>query len=421
MSLLDQNYLNLQTRWKLSTYYELLDRSTKPLLLTVGPLGYLTKNGAFENIFTEEQMVSHYQHEDMFCICTITHWTIGWMNQNKTHKADSIKFVPWEKYDFFLGVAVYHIPIDFPFIICFNIYSFTAILVHQIVFKKIDKIIWLLLYDAINQNRLSNLKKMIHSFGKTFLILVGFISDVNDINYPQLVTFPQLSIKKRKYLLGIIMIFEFISKALHIFIVLIAPISFYIHCHNYHWNMFKHKKRLVVRKQNHMKIRYKLIRSHHEHVHFLSHIFYINKKLISPLMYIGTINILTLSTYLIVFLWFHKMSPHFKKVLIFFWVCQMIFFIIALWNYIQLNDELIRLTTPLYNILLLINRNDLPIQLRWKLSTYYEMLNRSIKPLLITVGPLGELTKQSVNEMTFFYCAILIFFIGKFITNESFI
>lgn len=159
------------------------------------------------------------------------------MNQNKTHKADSIKFVPWEKYDFFLGVAVYHIPIDFPFIICFNIYSFTAILVHQIVFKKIDKIIWLLLYDAINQNRqkieminhellfsfnffsgLSNLKKMIHSFGKTFLILVGFISDVNDINYPQLVTFPQLSIKKRKYLLGIIMIIELISKELHILI-----------------------------------------------------------------------------------------------------------------------------------------------------------------------------------------------------------
>ena len=160
---------------------------------------------------------------------------------------------------------------------------------------------------------------------------------------------------------------------------MIAPISFYIHCHNYHWNsllsqfidmymiisvslmlydlcvclivcsftfiivygsilrqiyeklkiiVFKHKRRLVVRKQNHMKIRYKLIRSHHEHVHFLSHIFYINKKLISPLMYIGTINILTLSTYLIVFLWFHKMSPHFKKVLIFFWVCQMIFLLL---------------------------------------------------------------------------------------------
>ncbi|KAI2803468.1 hypothetical protein BLOT_007599 [Blomia tropicalis] len=106
---------------------------------------------------------------------------------------------------------------------------------------------------------------------------------------------------------------------------------------------------------------------------------------------------------------------------ILFWACQMIFFIVGLSNLIQLNDKLIGLATPLYNILLLLDRNYLPIQLRWKLSTYYELLNRSIKPLLITVGPLGELTKQSVNEMTFFYCAILIFFIGKFITNESFI
>lgn len=157
------------------------------------------------------------------------------VQQSKQFQIDPIELVSWGKYDLFLGFAVYHIPIDIPLIVSFSVFPLSAILEHLLIYKHIDKYIWSLLYDVINRNRrtfemlnhqlnfslpfnlmMNNPSKAVKSILKTFFILLGYISDSNDIYYSRLKLFPQLSIIKRKQLLAFVMFVEILCQWINI-------------------------------------------------------------------------------------------------------------------------------------------------------------------------------------------------------------
>ena len=61
--------------------------------------------------------------------------------------------------------------------------------------------------------------------------------------------------------------------------------------------IIKHKRnrRINIQIKNRMQTQTVLTRYHHKHVHSLFQIFYINRTLVSPLMLVGTLNILTIN------------------------------------------------------------------------------------------------------------------------------
>ena len=103
------------------------------------------------------------------------------------------------------------------------------------MYEQVDNILWSILYDMINRNRhyietinpelsfslsirslVNNTSKTIKSYGKTFLLLFGNISDPYDIYYHRLKLVSHISITKRKLFLSFVMLVELFTKLAHI-------------------------------------------------------------------------------------------------------------------------------------------------------------------------------------------------------------
>ena len=161
-------------------------------------------------------------------------WVIEWVVYvSKTYQANPVELVPWGKYDFLLNFVAYHFPVNYLFIIAFTVLLLSAFFVHLLLFQRIDKFGWSLLYDVINRNRhyietknpdlsftlpilLNNPIKQIKSCVKTILFLFGITSDSYEIHYSRLKMFPQVSIQKRKLFLGFLMFVEMSFKYFYI-------------------------------------------------------------------------------------------------------------------------------------------------------------------------------------------------------------
>lgn len=169
---------------------------------------------------------------------TLHMWITGWaIDRSKTLQTSPIKLVPWGNYDFFLGLAAYHFPVNFALIICTSVFPMSAILEHLIIYSRIDNITWSFLYDVTNRNRryietinhdlfftfsirsvLNQPSKTIKSYVKTFLLLFGYVSDPYEMYYHRLKLYSHISITKRKFFLSFVMYVELIAKMVHIFL-----------------------------------------------------------------------------------------------------------------------------------------------------------------------------------------------------------
>ena len=196
---------------------------------------YLYQRGNGGSLSTRRYILHLYYY--IITIKFILHmWITGWtIDKSKTLQTNPIELVPWGNYDFFLGVAAYHFPINFSLIICTSVFPISAIIEHLIIYRQVDNISWSVLYDVTNRNRhyietinhdlffsffirsaLNNPIKFIKSYVKTYLILIGYIFDSYDIYYHCLTFFPLVSITKRKFFLSKVMFVELISKSVHI-------------------------------------------------------------------------------------------------------------------------------------------------------------------------------------------------------------
>ena len=138
----------------------------------------------------------------------------------------------------------------------------------------------------------------------------------------------------------------------------------------------------------------------YQHAAYLSTLFHITIILFSPFLIIFTISTLVFSSYLITFIWFQNLIFSFRIMLSCFWIMNISFYITGTSMIARLNEEILKSPRPFYNILVTLDRKCLTISKRWKMSTYYELLNRSIKPLLINIGPFGNLTKNKILEVS---------------------
>lgn len=160
-----------------------------------------------------------------------------------------------------------------------------------------------------------------------------------------------------------------------------------------------------------MKTQLIIARYFYQHAASLSSIFYVNNIFVSPILYIFTLTNLVFSAYLIVFIWFQKLPPNIFLLLFCVWLLDIIFYHTAILIIANLNEVILLLAKPFYSMLSILDRKYLNIKKRWKMFTYYELLNRSTKPLLINIGPLGNLTYSKVFEVS----SILIFFSSKYL------
>ena len=160
-----------------------------------------------------------------------------------------------------------------------------------------------------------------------------------------------------------------------------------------------------------MKTQLIIARYFYQHAASLSSIFYVNNIFVSPVLYIFTLTNLVFSAYLIVFIWFQKLPPNIFLLLFCVWLLDIIFYHTAILIIANLNEVILLLAKPFYSMLSILDRKYLNIKKRWKMFTYYELLNRSTKPLLINIGPLGNLTHSKVFEVS----SILIFFSSKYL------
>ena len=145
--------------------------------------------------------------------------------------------------------------------------------------------------------------------------------------------------------------------------------------------------------------RSKIAQYFYQHTISILSIFYVDKILISPILYTFTVSTLVFSAYMIGFIWFQKLPPHFSFMLHVIWLFDTIYYIIGILIFARLNEEIIKSAKPYYYVLSILDRKYLFIWKRWKMITYYELLNRKEKPLLIKIGPLGNLTKNKVFEV----------------------
>ena len=146
----------------------------------------------------------------------------------------------------------------------------------------------------------------------------------------------------------------------------------------------------------------------YQHTVSLLSIFYIDKIIISPGLYTVTVATLVFSTYMIGFIWFQKLPPHFRFMLNVVWLFDTIYYIIGILIIARLNEEIIKSAKPYYYVLSILDRKYLHIWKRWKILTYYELLNRKEKPLLINIGPLGNLTRNKVFEVSLYFFSFFI-------------
>ena len=162
----------------------------------------------------------------------------------------------------------------------------------------------------------------------------------------------------------------------------------------------KRKLRIINRLYGiQIQTQYIITQCFHAHAFNLFTIDHINKTIISPSLYIFTLAVLTSSTYLIVFIWFSNLTFFIRLAIFTLWFEIISFFIILSYYFACLNNDIIKSAKPFYNILSILDKNYFTIRKRWKLATYYELLNRSTKPLLIKAGPLGDITKMKVYEV----------------------
>ena len=186
---------------------------------------YLYHRANGEPISTRRYILNLFYYATLIKLI-IHFWIVIWVIYiGKIYQTDPIELVPWGKYDFFLNIVAYHFPANYLFIIAADAMLLSAIVVHFILFQRLDKFTWSLIYDVINRNRhymetknsdlsftlpilLNNPLRQIKSFIKTYLILFGFISDPYEIHYSRLKMFPQISIQKRKFFLGFVMFVE---------------------------------------------------------------------------------------------------------------------------------------------------------------------------------------------------------------------
>ena len=198
---------------------------------------YLYQRGNGGSLSTRRYILHLYYY--IITIKFILHmWITGWtIDKSKTLQTNPIELVPWGNYDFFLGVAAYHFPINFSLIICTSVFPISAIIEHLIIYRQVDNISWSVLYDVTNRNRhyietinhdlfftfsirsvLNQPSKTIKSYVKTFLLLFGYVSDPYEMYYHRLKLYSHISITKRKFFLSFVMYVELIAKMVHIFL-----------------------------------------------------------------------------------------------------------------------------------------------------------------------------------------------------------
>ena len=150
-----------------------------------------------------------------------------------------------------------------------------------------------------------------------------------------------------------------------------------------------------------VKTRSKITKCFYQHTISILSIFHIDNILISPILYCFTVETYVVSTYMIGFLWLQKLPSHFRFMLNVTWLFNTINYTIGILIVARLNEEIIKTAKPYYYILSILDKKYLHTWKRWKMLTFYEMLNRKDKPLLINIGPVGSLTKNKVFEVGF--------------------
>lgn len=145
--------------------------------------------------------------------------------------------------------------------------------------------------------------------------------------------------------------------------------------------------------------KFELDRYHSRHVILSFFTFNANEKLGSPLAASLIFCACMINIYLIVFLFFRNMSNVIRVNLFIFWLAQTIFTTIIVLEFILLNEEIHRSSKPLHYMLSHLN-SQFPFQTCWKISIYYELLHRSIQPIMMSAGIFGNITKHNISKVS---------------------